>query len=100
MIGDGLTWVPERLFDFVRIELGYWDAADRARCVGHLLDQVVAPGGRLIVCDYRSRADLPNPGADPGRLLASWGWRVAGSSTAVDPWSGKVLTRIAWLERP
>jgi SAM-dependent methyltransferase len=100
MVGDGLTWSPGRGFDFVRTELGYWDEVDRRRCVEHLFHEVVTPGGRLIVCDYRCRGDPSSPDAEPARLLASWGWTVAGSSEAVDPWSGRVLTQVAWIERP
>jgi SAM-dependent methyltransferase len=99
-VGDGLTWSSDRRFGFVRVELGYWAEGDRPRCIEHLLADVVAPAGRLIVCDYLSRGDPESQAGELAAVLESWGWAVAGSSAALDPWSGKVLTRVVWVVRP
>jgi SAM-dependent methyltransferase len=62
-VGNALTWRPPRRFDYVRTELVYVPAERRRALVGHLLDAVVAPGGRLILCGYGSpRSAVP---ADP-----------------------------------
>jgi SAM-dependent methyltransferase len=53
-LGNALTWDPPRRFDFVRTELVYVPEEARPGYVRRLLDQVVAPGGRLIVCSYGS----------------------------------------------
>jgi SAM-dependent methyltransferase len=62
-VGNALTWRPPLRFDYVRTELVYVPAERRRALVGHLLDAVVAPGGRLILCGYGSpRSAVP---ADP-----------------------------------
>jgi SAM-dependent methyltransferase len=64
-VGNALTWRPPRRFDFVRTELVYVPAERRRTLVHHLLDDVVAPAGRLILCGYGSpRSRLPT---DPVR---------------------------------
>lgn len=64
-VGNALTWRPAQRFDVVRTELVYVPAERRRTLVRRLLDEVVAPGGRLILCGYGS----PRSGvlADPVR---------------------------------
>jgi SAM-dependent methyltransferase len=98
-VGDGRTWTIDRRFDFVRTELGYVEPDQRHAFAGHLLEHVVAPGGRLIVCAYLSTRDpVPDP-EDPRPVLESWGWSVDGIASANDPSNGRTLTRIAWITR-
>ena len=70
-VGDALTWTPPRRFDFVRSELVYAPPERRAELVEGLLE-LVAPGGRLILCSYGSRrSGQPlEPLAD---LVRGWG---------------------------
>ena len=59
-VGNALTWQPPRRFDFVRTELVYVPAQRQRAFVVRVLDDVVAPGGRLITCGYGSpRSDVP-----------------------------------------
>jgi len=59
-LGDALTWEPPHRFDFVRTELVYAPEDRQPELVQRLLDDVLAPGGRLIVCGYGSpRSNLP-----------------------------------------
>ena len=59
-VGNALTWKPPQRFEFVRTELVYVPAQRQRALVVHLLDDVVAPGGRLITCGYGSpRSDVP-----------------------------------------
>jgi hypothetical protein len=44
-----MGWRPPRRFDIVRTGLDYVPASLRAAYLAHLLDAVVAPGGRLVV---------------------------------------------------
>jgi SAM-dependent methyltransferase len=70
-IGNALTWEPPRRFDFVRTELVYVPEQRRRGYVERLLAQVVAPGGRLIVCSYGSPRSglIPDPVGDELRSL-------------------------------
>jgi trans-aconitate methyltransferase len=59
-VGNALTWKPSQRFDFVRTELVYVPEPRQRTYVQRLLDEVVAPGGRLIVCGYGSpRSNVP-----------------------------------------
>jgi hypothetical protein len=60
-VANALTWRPPRRFDFVRTELGYVPSSRRADLLAHLLENVVAPSGRLIVCQYSGRTEHPRP---------------------------------------
>jgi hypothetical protein len=64
-VGNALTWQPPRRFEFVRTELVYVPAERRRALVRRLLVEVVARGGRLILCGYGSpRSGVPT---DPVR---------------------------------
>lgn len=97
-VGDVTTWEPPRRFDFVRTELDYVPPGARQRLVQRCLDDLVAPGGRLVVCSYGSTT-RPHPRAEPvGTLLEQWGFAMAGQTQAVDA-NGVVITRVAWTDR-
>ncbi|MBA2720841.1 MAG: class I SAM-dependent methyltransferase [Chloroflexi bacterium] len=100
-VGDGRTWSPPggRRFDAVRSELGYVADTDQERFARRLLDDLVAPGGRLIICSYLSTRIATSEPPSPAEEIRGWGWDVAGEAAAIDPWTGKVFTRIAWVSR-
>ena len=60
--------------------------------VRRLLEEVVAPGGRLLVAEYRGRKDT-SAGPWVDELLQQAGFAV--ESWASGFWEGKELTRIA-----
>jgi len=96
-IGNALTWTPDRQFDFVHTGLEYVPARLRARLVAHLLEHVVAPGGRLIVGAHSEAA------GSPPRLkaeVASWGFAVAGAVEVPHARDHRVVRRAFWLEKP
>jgi SAM-dependent methyltransferase len=98
LVGDALTWTPPRRFDYVRTELVYVPEWRQAGYVRRLMEHVVAPEGRLIVCSYGS-ARRPTPRAEPPAAeLRGWGWRVSGEAQAADPDNAIVITHIAWLD--
>ena len=97
-VGNALAWDPPRRFDYVRTELVYVPRPRQPELVARLLNWVVTPGGRVIVCAY-------HPGgardAEPiGELLRSWGFTVGGETAATDPTDGGVATRIVWVDAP
>ena len=71
-LGNALSWEPPLRFDFVRTELVYVPADRRRTLVERLIGEVVAPGGRLILCGYGSpRSDVvPDPVC---ATVRSWG---------------------------
>ncbi|MGH2798177.1 MAG: class I SAM-dependent methyltransferase [Thermoleophilaceae bacterium] len=95
--GNALTWTPSRRFDFVRTELVYVPDHRRRELIERLLREVVAPGGRLIVCGYGGGRRSEAGTQDVAAILEGWGHRVAGEARARDG-AGRVITRVAWLD--
>ncbi|MHC5717353.1 MAG: hypothetical protein ACYTX0_35875 [Nostoc sp.] len=62
-----------------------------------LLEQLVAPAGRLIISSYSSRS-RGIISLDIETYLQQLGFQVEGSTIAqeVDAW---ILTRVAWIEK-
>ena len=100
--GDARTWEPDdpsRRFDFVRTELEYAERHERPALVDHLLQRVVAPSGRLIVCTYGKASqglEMVEPVAAP---LREGGFTVAGEAESRDA-NGVRFTRVAWIDGP
>jgi SAM-dependent methyltransferase len=97
MVGNALDWAPGCLFDFVRTGLEYVPAPLRPRLVAHLLEDVVAPGGRLIVGAYSE------PAGSPSKLqmeVANWGFTVAGVAEVPHAQDHRVVRRALWLDKP
>jgi SAM-dependent methyltransferase len=93
-LGNACEWIPRRRFDFVRTGLDYAPPTRRAALVEHLLDRVVAPGGRLIIGVFNEEKDKRRAEA----AVSSWGFEVAGRVDAVhrDP---RVVYRVLWIDR-
>lgn len=72
-------WEPDRAYDFIRTELTYVPAVDEARLVRRLRS-ALRPGGRLIVCNYRSLAH--GPPAPAGARLTNMGFVPGGLAEA------------------
>ncbi len=87
-------WTPPRRYDFVRTGLDYVPSASRPIYLQHLLDQVVAPGGRLIIGVHNLTRD--DPVVDD---LASWGHPVSGTSRRPHPRTALHYT-IHWIDAP
>jgi SAM-dependent methyltransferase len=98
-LGDALEWEPPRRFDFVRSELVYAPEERRPELVERLLDRLVAPGGRLIVCGYGSpRSGVPT---DPvRRLVRSFGYEPELELEREAPEGGGPIVELAVLRAP
>ena len=48
--GNAIHWQPSERFDYVRTELVYVPPPLQPTYVERLLSEVVAPGGRVIIC--------------------------------------------------
>jgi SAM-dependent methyltransferase len=89
-LGNALTWAPPQRFDFARTELVYVPAERRRQLVERLLAEVVAPGGRLIVCGYGS----PRSGIVPDPVcttVRSWGFKPELELCARAPEGGPII---------
>jgi SAM-dependent methyltransferase len=96
--GNAMTWQPPHKFDFVRTELVYVPPGREPELVHRLLTDVVAPGGRLLVCSYGSSS-----GAEPRvqpleEVLAAWGFPTHGNAEARAS-NGVIITRVVWIDR-
>ncbi|HSH01606.1 MAG TPA: class I SAM-dependent methyltransferase [Anaerolineae bacterium] len=74
-VGNGWDWVGEERFDYVRTELDYVPKNYRRAYVERLAEKLVAPGGKLLISQYRSRREDLGVGWVEEELVA-WGWRV------------------------
>lgn len=95
-VGDVMTWDAPQRYDFVRTELVYASPSARDTLVSRCLEELVAPGGRLIVCAYRAAGE--RDAADLVEPLTGWEHRVGGTAEALDD-DGSVMTRVAWIDR-
>jgi hypothetical protein len=91
---NALHWQPPRTFDVVRTGLDYVPDARRPDLVRHLLDQAVAPGGRLLVGVTSERRGEPGL----AEALRGWGFKVAGTVTRPHDHDAVVRT-VHWVER-
>ncbi|MFI9365597.1 class I SAM-dependent methyltransferase [Kitasatospora sp. NPDC053057] len=74
---NAMGWKPPHRFDAVRTGLDYVPTDLRGAYVAHLLDHVVAPGGRLIIGVYNEERDQTTT----QDLLRSCGYTPAGTTT-------------------
>jgi SAM-dependent methyltransferase len=94
-VGNALFWEPPARFDFVRTELVYVPPSRRREYAERLLERLVAPGGRLLVCSYgssRPEGARADPLVDE---IRSWGLAVERVDDAVSPEHEFVVTRVA-----
>jgi SAM-dependent methyltransferase len=90
--GNSLSFVPPRLFDVVRTGLHYAPRAYERRHLQRLRDRFLAPGGRVLVVEYRGAESPPQLTVE--RRLADLGFAVQEVRAAMDS-SGQEGVRIA-----
>jgi SAM-dependent methyltransferase len=94
--GNAWDWTPLQSFDYVRTELDYVPYNYRQPFVERLLAEFVAPGGRLIISQYRSRRDdLSQDWINPE--LEGYGLRVVETYSGYSG-DGLELCRVAVLQ--
>jgi DNA-binding winged helix-turn-helix (wHTH) protein len=93
-VGNALIWNPMQSFDFVRTELVYVPPARRWEYIDRLFGQLVAPGGRLLVCAYgSSRPEGPRADLLVDELVG-FGLAIHRVDDVVHPEHGFVITRV------
>ena len=96
-VGNALTWQPPRTFDYVRTELCYVPKEYQRQYVLRLVDEFLAPGGRLLVAEYRSRKSTSTEPWVDG-ILEQAGFAVESCQSGF--WQSMELTRVAVLPKP
>lgn len=98
--GNAISWVPPRRFACVRTGLEYVPARRQPDLIAHLLAQVVAPGGRLIIGTYNEECDATRPGPSLAEQVESWGFAVRGGSERPHYHDPRLVYRVLWLDAP
>ncbi len=93
-VGNAWSWQPNRPFKYVYMLLDQVPPRYMTQHLHRLMDQVVAPEGRLIAGSYGSRSrDIP--AADVAEALGAAGFTVVGTASGGDDG----VTRFAWADR-
>lgn len=87
-VGDALTWTPPHRFDFVHTMVDLVPPRRRAEWLWRVLEEMITPGGRLLVRDYQGVGDR----------LRGWGLPVTG--TTVQRRGQRRAQEVAWLDAP
>lgn len=96
-IANAFVWRPDRSYDFVHTLLEYVPGDRQKLYLQRLLDEVVAPGGRLIVSNYGSRSRNERP-LDVDLHLQMLGFHTTGCGNGREE-DGWVATRTAWIDQ-
>jgi 2-polyprenyl-3-methyl-5-hydroxy-6-metoxy-1,4-benzoquinol methylase len=94
---NALHWMPSRRFDFVRAGLEYVPMARRQAFVTHLLHNVVAPEGRLIVGVFNEEPDDSGAEAPTRETLESMGFKIMGHAERPHRSDPKLQYKVLWL---
>jgi trans-aconitate methyltransferase len=95
-VGNALDWRPPRRYDFVRTSVGYVPSHRRPDFLRHLLDDVVEPGGRLIVGVFNEEQEH----AALEAAATAWGFDVAGRTERPHPDTAELVRRTFWIDAP
>ena len=100
-VGNALFWEPPRRFDFVRTELVYVPPSRRREYAERLLEGVVAPAGRLLICSYGSSRPEGARAEELVAELQEWNLAVDRVVDVISPQYGFVITRVVMvMSRP
>jgi SAM-dependent methyltransferase len=95
LVGNALGWRGRGRFDYVRTGLDYVPRRRRRELVEHLLGEVVAPGGRLIVGVFNEAVEAPRL----EDVVAAWGFAISGRTSRRHR-DSRVEYRAFWVDSP
>jgi hypothetical protein len=98
--GNAVDWQPPRRFHFVRTGLEYVPSRRQRDLVEHLLREVVAPDGRLIIGVYSEERDDTRAEPSEEARVAAWGFPIAGRAERPHPHDPRLRYRLFWIDRP
>ena len=96
--GNAIDWLPPQRYDFVRTGLEYVPQRRRADLLRHLLDHVVAPGGRLIVGSFSEEVPALLSGPTLAQQIVTWGFVVNGHAERPHYHDERLLYRSLWID--
>jgi SAM-dependent methyltransferase len=95
-IGNALYWIPPRDFDMVCVkELGYVPQGKRRALFENLYDNVVKPGGRLILGPITE----PKEARSVRDEIAEWGYPCASCTEKPHQDHEELIRRVFWFDR-
>jgi SAM-dependent methyltransferase len=95
--GNALQWMPPRRFDFVRAGLEYVPSLRQRAFVAHLLENVVAPRGRLIIGVYNEEQDGLNTEPSTREKLEGMGFKALGRAERPHRSDPDLRYKILWM---
>lgn len=98
-VGNAISWMPPRRFDIVRTGLEYVPTRRQRDLVAHLLNEAVAPGGRLIIGVFSEEIDATRPGPSIAEQVAGWDFPVAGATERAHLKNPRLVYRAFWIDR-
>jgi SAM-dependent methyltransferase len=87
--GNARDWQNPLRFDFIRTEIVYVPDHLQRQYIKRILNTYLNPGGKLIVCQYRSRAEQVNTWID--ETMRKWGFSIVNQVSGY--YNGMELTR-------
>jgi SAM-dependent methyltransferase len=97
-VGNAIDWTPPQRFAFVRTGLEYVPPRRQRDLVARMLEDVVAPGGRLIIGTYSEERDETRSEPSEEERVASWGFVVAGHSERPHLLDTRLVYRVFWID--
>lgn len=99
-VGNGIDWQPPHgaRYTFVRTGLEYVPPRRQPDLLRHLLRNVVAPGGRLIIGVYNEERDETRPIPAEVDRIAALGYRIAGQTDRPHNRDPRLRYRAFWID--
>jgi SAM-dependent methyltransferase len=96
-VGNALHWLPDRGYRFVCVkELSYVPRGRRRQLFLHLLNRVVAPGGRLILGPWVERIGAPGIREE----TSAWGYPPSGGCSKPHQDQAVPVRNLYWYDTP
>ncbi len=96
-VGNARTWVPPMRFDYVRTGLEYVPRQHQRDLIQHLLENVVAPGGCLVIGTVNEETAHTTPWQE--EIVVDWGFEIAGHSERPHYLGERLLYRVFWIDK-
>jgi len=97
--GNAFHWKPPFKFNFVRTGLEYVPEKLRRAFVAHVLEEMVVPGGRLIVGSNNEEIEEIREGMTTEEMVASWGYEICGRSERMHFHDERLRYCSFWVEK-